>query len=85
MLYLSSPQPACSLNWFGGGSRGIRAIEARAAENVRRLDPISSIEGVDQQLSFICRAHVIIAGVMRDDDYAVMSAPVVERRAGKVD
>jgi len=40
---------------------------------------MSSTAGVDKKLSFICYAHVILVGVIRDTDYAAISALGVER------
>ena len=66
------------------GDREIRAIAVLTAEDIRRLDPVRSIAVVDPQLSCICHTHEIIVGMIRDDDYAVISASFVERRAGQV-
>ncbi len=67
---------------------GIEKIEQSKfseAENLRRLDLMCSIAGVNQQLGFIGYSHVIIVAVIRDDDYAVISAQVLELRTGQVD
>jgi len=68
------------LESVGLGIEKIELSKLQEQKNVRRLDHICSIAGVGQQLDFIFNAWVIKDSVIRDDDYAVICALVVEWR-----
>ena len=76
-------QHACSLSEAGWESRN---SSKRNLSNGRCLVTrfSGSVAHVDLRINFFRYAPVIIVGVIRDDDYAVISAHVIERHAGEM-
>src|ERR1035438_6782067 len=76
-------QHACSLSEAGWESRN---SSKRNLSNGRCLVTrfSGSVAHVDLRINFFRYAPVIIVGVIRDDDYAVISAHVIEWHAGEV-